>query len=585
MKRVRYLALSGSGNLVHMRAVEVAALAGMEVAINRPNFLLLADQPVGIFSQPGRTAFLLGWIYRRDGAKMSVDPLNPADAQDIFTIEGAIHLEKYWGSYVAILHDEDHDDITVVRDPSGGMPCYYMKSQGVTAIGSDMALFRQVGLLGSAIDDEQLARHLYFPNSRTSRTCLAELNEIPAGFQLDIQLGKSELAQRWDPWDYARRQEYYGEPAAAISDLRATLTSTIGAWVSRFPTLVVGLSGGLDSSIVAAAAVQAGAKVTGLTLVTDETAGDERYYARAIANFLHIPMEEVFFSADDTDLEMSHAAHLPRPLARSFAQSGDQAYLAVASAVSADAFFTGSGGDNVFCFQQSVLPIADRLLFEGVGRGAMVTAAEVAEMAETSIIRCATLAARRAWLRKPQYRWKPKADLLSRDFVSRLGAEFSHPWLEVPIGELPGKAAHIAYLIQIQNHLEGFRRETVLPMINPLMSQPIVETCLRIPSWYFCMGGENRSIARAAFDSRLPDSILHRRTKGGPDGFLQRLVECNRSKIKDMLLGGYLAAANIIDRSAVDAAIKLEGDRHNHMHFRILELVDAEAWVAAMKAS
>jgi asparagine synthase (glutamine-hydrolysing) len=99
------------------------------------------------------------------------------------------------------------------------------------------------------------------------------------------------------------------------------------------------------------------------------------------------------------------------------------------------------------------------------------------------------------------------------------------------------------------------------------------------------MGGENRSIARAAFESRLPDSILHRRTKGGPDGFLQRLVERNRSKIKDMLLGGHLAAANIIDRSAVDAAIKLEGDRHNHMHFRILELVDAEAWVAAMKAS
>ncbi len=75
MKRVRYLALSGPGNLVHTRAVEVAALAGMEVAINRPNFLLLADQPVAIFGQPGRTAFLLGWFYRHDGAKMSGDPL------------------------------------------------------------------------------------------------------------------------------------------------------------------------------------------------------------------------------------------------------------------------------------------------------------------------------------------------------------------------------------------------------------------------------------------------------------------------------------------------------------------------------
>jgi len=124
----------------------------------------------------------------------------------------------------------------------------------------------------------------------------------------------------------------------------------------------------------------------------------------------------------------------------------------------------------------------------------------------------------------------------------------------------------------------------VLPMVNPLMSQPIVETCLRIPSWFFCMGGENRSIARKAFESHLPDSILHRRTKGGPDGFLQRLVERNRNKIRDMLLGGHLAAVNLIDRSSVENAIKLEGHRNNAMHFRILELVDVEAWVTAVKA-
>ncbi len=584
MKRARYLALSGPDNLCHVRAAELTASTGLSPAVIRPNFLFFSDQPVAIVTRPPRTAVLLGWLYRRDSTNRPVDLLDPVDADDVFTKDGAVLLEKYWGSYVTILYDEDRDEATVFRDPSGGMPCYYMKSSGMTTFGSDMGLFCQAGLLDYVTDDEQLGQHLYFTNLRTSRTCIAELNEIPAGFQLSIQQGKSRLAQRWQPWAYAGRQAYYDDPGEAISDLRATLFSAIGAWASRFQNLVVGLSGGLDSSIVAAVAVHAGAKVTGLTLVTDESAGDERYYAREIANFLDIPLEEMFFNTDDTDLEMSHAAHLPRPLARSFAQSGDQAYCVVASAVGAEAFFNGSGGDNVFCFQQSVLPIADRLLFEGVGRGTLMTAAEIADMAETSIIRCVALASRRAWLRNPQYRWKPKADLLNRDFVNRSGVQFAHPWLDVPVGELPGKAAHIAYLIQIQNHLEGFRRETVLPMINPLMSQPIIETCLRIPSWFFCMEGENRSIVRKAFKSRLPDSILHRRTKGGPDGFLQRLVERNRSKIRDMLLGGHLAAVKLIDRSSVEAAIELEGDGNNHMHFRILELVDVEAWVAAVKA-
>lgn len=580
MKRARYFALFGPGNILQMSVADLADSTGLRPIIIRPNFLLFSDQPATIFTWPSRAVVLLGWLYRRDGG----NSFDPSDLEDILTTDGAILLEKYWGSYVAIFHNEERDQTTVVRDPSGGMPCYHMKSLGITTFGSDMALFRHAGILGHVIDDEQLGHHLHFPNLRTNRTCLAELNEIPAGFQLAIQHGKSRLEQWWKPWIYACRQTYYSDPVEATSDLRATIFSTIGAWASRFQNLVVGLSGGLDSSIVAAATVQAGAKVTGLTLVTDESAGDERYYAREIANFLDIPLEEVFFNIDDTDLELSHAAHLPRPLARSFAQSGDQAYCAVAHAVDAKAFFNGSGGDNVFCFQQSVLPIADRLLFEGVGRGTLITAAEIADMAETNIIRCATLALRRAWLRSPQYRWKSKADLLNPDFVNHSRAQFSHPWLEVPAGELPGKAAHIAYLIQIQNHLEGFRRETVLPMVNPLMSQPIVETCLRIPSWFFCMGGENRSIARKAFESHLPGSILHRRTKGGPDGFLQRLVERNRSKIRDMLLGGHLAAVNLIDRSSVEAAIKLEGHRNNAMHFRILELVDVEAWVTAVKA-
>ena len=87
-----------------------------------------------------------------------------------------------------------------------------MKSSGMTTFGSDMALFHQAGLLEYVTDDEQLGHHLYFTNLRTSRTCIAELNEIPAGFQLSIQQGKSRLAQRWQPWAYAGRQAYYDDP-------------------------------------------------------------------------------------------------------------------------------------------------------------------------------------------------------------------------------------------------------------------------------------------------------------------------------------------------------------------------------------
>ncbi|WP_370715988.1 asparagine synthase-related protein [Sphingomonas sp. IW22] len=526
---------------------------------------------------------MLGW-YHRQAHVEGADLLNPIHIDDIADDCGRKIFNNFWGSYIAILHSNVNPEIVILRDPSGGMPCYYAYIDDVIELSSHMDILEARKSIKYIIDDDEIGHHLLFPALRTSRTCLAGLREVPAGFQLRIDQRTVTLSQIWDPWTYARRNAYHDDPHEAVSDLRTAICTTMQAWVARFEKPVIGLSGGLDSSIVAASAVSAGAKATGLTLVTDESAGDERYYAREIANFLGIPLEERYFSAAETDLQESHAAHLPRPVARSFAQSGDMAYCDVAAKAGADAFFTGSGGDSVFCFQQSILPIADRLLYDGVGRGACRTTAEIAEMAETSVLRCAVLAMRRAWFRNPSYRWKPETTLLHSDFLYQHSKVASHPWLEVPVGELPGKAAHIVYLLQIQNHLEGFRRENVLPIIDPLMSQPIVEVCLRIPTWFSCANGENRSIARQAFAPYLPDSILHRKTKGGPDGFLQRLFYLNRNRIRDMLLGGYLAAAHLIDAGAVESAIMRNGRDDHHLQFRLLELVDVEAWISAIKS-
>jgi len=540
-----------------------------------------SDQPLLVIARPQATIVILGWCH--PVAARQLDLHNPDHLSAMIAMDSSKLVKSLWGSYVVLMYDDVKRVVSILRDPSGGMPCYYRCFRGEVVIASHMDILRKRKYIEYTFDDNELGRHLLFPNLRTNRTCLAQLEELPAGYQLRAGCGAIEFSQIWDPWTYGTRDAYYDDPYEAISDLRTAVVTTMKIWVSRFESPIIGLSGGLDSSIVAATAVRAGARVTGLTLVTGESAGDERYYARETAEYLGIQLEERYFSAEHTDLQSSHAAHLPRPLARSFAQSGDQAYCDVAAQAQADAFMTGAGGDNVFCFQQSVLPIVDRILYDGMGRGVSQTTAEIAEMSETSIIRCAALAMRRAWFRKPQYRWKTRPDFLARDFLLQHAEKPSHPWLDMPGKELPGKAAHIAYLAQIQNHLEGFRRENVLPMINPLMSQPIVETCLRIPTWFSCMRGENRSIARQAFAGYLPDAILHRKTKGGPDGFLQQLFHLNRKKIRNMLLGGYLAESKIIDTAAIEVAIMREGRGDHLQQFRLLELVDVEAWVSAIK--
>ena len=157
-------------------------------------------------------------------------------------------------------------------------------------------------------------------------------------------------------------------------------------------------------------------------------------------------------------------------------------------------------------------------------------------------------------------------------------AELRHPWLDAPASGLPGKAAHISSILRVQPNLEASRGYH-LPVLSPLMSQPIIEACLGIPTWEWRTGGRDRSLARRAFAGDLPPVVLNRRVKGTPSRFAAQLLDHFRRSIRDRLLGGRLAAHQIIDAIAVEQVLEGERPVPDLERIRILELVNAEAWI------
>lgn len=140
--------------------------------------------------------------------------------------------------------------------------------------------------------------------------------------------------------------------------LRATSAALMPPWASTFCRPLVSLSGGLDSSIVAACLAQAESDAACLTLYTDDPAGDERGYAAALCAQLGFPLAEHRYDMAGVDLSRALGAHLPRPMGRAEAQPYEAAHREVAARMSADAFFSGNGGDNVFGFSQSDVALA-----------------------------------------------------------------------------------------------------------------------------------------------------------------------------------------------------------------------------------
>lgn len=487
-------------------------------------------------------------------------------------------VRSCWGGYVAIISDHEGSRISVLRAPMGDLPCYIVSRGTMVAVASDVALLIASGAERPAVDWSAVARHLAAPHVRQPETCLAGVTELPGGHRLTIDGGAVIAAERWSPWESAAPERRIDDPTEARQRLRHAIEHSVAMLAADQPRIVLKLSGGLDSSIVAAALASAGGNFDCLNLVTDDATGDERRYAELAAYAAGRPLLERRRVVDDVALDRSAAWRLPRPTVRAFTQASALAVAEVATSAGATAVFDGGGGDNVFCSLQSIRPVIDCLLDERGRHASIATARSVATLAQVSVwtvVRRAW-AGRRRWAKT--YPWPDDHRLLTTSAIDASTRATAHPWFVAPDDALPGKAAHVALIAQAQSVVEGFDAEDALPTYSPLLAQPVVEACLKLPSWLWYDGPLNRAAARAAFADMLPPAITHRASKGSPDGFIADLYERNRLQIRSLLIGGELARHGLVDEPAILAMLDDPRPVVGHAHLRILQLVDVEAW-------
>lgn len=531
--------------------------------------MLLATPDLSVRKIAGGKGLVIGDLFERSGKRAAANPdieLSPAGARKM--------IKDFWGSYVAIAADRDRKH--VVRDPSGGLACYHLELDGLHLFTSIPHLPFDCGLMRAEIDWAEIARALAQHATRLTRTALRGIDELLPASLLTICGQRTERQSIWNPQDHACA-ESIDEPAQA---LRQSLCSTLEAWGRSLRRPLIEISGGLDSAIVAAGMARASPGASLITFAAAAGDPDETLYAKAIADHLGLDLALVRPGVAEVDLGRSLSADLPRPNARAFTQAADAQSLRHGQAIGADAFVSGGGGDDVFCYLRTILPAIDRLRVEGP-RALLVSAMDIAVMNHSTFWEALYRIARRLIRRRPGTN---ALDLryLSRDAASHLAPRSAQNGQGVD-GCLPGKAEHVRSVLTIHNYLEGHARAEFAPILSPLLSQPIVECCLSIPTWRWCEGGRNRAVARRAFKDRLPQPVLERRSKGHFDGFCAALFETNRGLVRSMLLDGQLARQGLLDRSTVELALRTPFPPAETIA-RLLALVDVESWTAAWQS-
>jgi asparagine synthase (glutamine-hydrolysing) len=555
---------------IRQAIMAVADAHGLTPLIDDRDLLVLGDAAAPHIALPRGAGLIWGHLFDRATAARLLS------AQESMMAPADIFIANHWGGYLAIRRRGG--SVEILRDPSGALPCYQAAIDGTQVFTSRPALLFDSGLCKPDIDWTVVAQSLAFRDLRPARTALRGVSELLPGMAATLTGNQLETRCLWSPWTFTGRSLEIDNMPTATALLHDTVQQCVAAWGSCFTRPIVEISGGLDSAIVAAGL----ASSLPLALTFGPTIGDpdELPYARAIAGQLDLDLTTVSLDIADVDLQHSCAQDLPRPCARGFAQALDRPLQAQARAIGADAFFSGGGGDNVLCSLQSVLPAIDRIHRYGIGPGAYRTVVDIARLAQVTSWQVLATTARRALRARRRYPTAYRNRYLSEAATRDLPWPAGNPWLEAEPAALSGKRKHVWSLTGIHNYLEGHDRLQIAPIVSPLLSQPVAELCLRIPTWLWCAGGNNRAVARAAFADRLPAPVIARRTKGAFDGFGAALIDANRPLLCELLLDGPLVREDLIARDRVAQAL----DRplsDGEQIVDLLALADVAAWVNA----
>ncbi|WP_293400903.1 asparagine synthase C-terminal domain-containing protein [Phenylobacterium sp.] len=479
-------------------------------------------------------------------------------------------LDRAWGAYVALICEPRSGEWSVLRDPSGALDAVVWRRDGAVLIAGDLQGWLAPWLPADlAIDWSALAGLLADPVRVSGRLALSGLSGLAPG---EFWSG-GEATLLWSPAKAARREATPAcEAMCALPDL---VDEVVRAMAGE--RVLIELSGGLDSAIVASALRSVGkAPACALNYHTDDPGADERAYAQMVAERLGFQLTAASLGAPVLDLVgLAMQARGPRPPFNALDQQHEADVSARCEALHIDTLLTGQGGDHVFFQAPSALIAAD-----GARHGPQMLAVLSRRLgcSAWNIIGEAWKARFAAAPARPM-----PAYLTRQAWAEGLRGE-SHPWLLDLDGLAPGKRLQAASLAGALSLIGASRRGEAAQLRHPLLSQPVMEACLRISVGDLTAGGHDRALARAAFASRLPAAIIARQGKGRLTAHYGRAIAAGLRELSPLILEGRLASQGLLDREVLARMLSVE-----HLAWRggfgaILSLAAVELWVQAWEA-
>ena len=469
-------------------------------------------------------------------------------------------LAELRGMFAFAIWDTKRSRLLLGRDPMGIKPLYYCSVGQYFLFASELRTLLGTGLIPRRLDRAGLINYLNFGSPYDPNTLIQGISALRAGHYVAWENGGLRDAMYWD-------LAPHGQPTAASSylignetvrkdmenDAHATLEQAVCMQTVSDVPVGLFLSGGIDSSSLAAILSRAGIRLTTFSIIFREADRSEVEYSRAVARAFATDHQEIMVSQRDVLDAIPYALEaMDQPTI-----DGLNTYLIARQtrAAGVKVALSGLGGNELFAGDPNFRDVPRMERFARFwGHWPSILRRPMARMfaaldADTDQSREGDLLAggqdgvihpyflARALFTAEQR----KALLASVDDLALaqsnipLRESLSHTWSMDPINRVSYLEARCYMLNTLLRDADGMSMAHGLELRVPLIDHQLADKLLAMPGSWKLDGNVPKPLLVGALKGALPDEIVHRKKPGFAPPFEQWLREDFRPEVEAAL--------------------------------------------------
>jgi asparagine synthase (glutamine-hydrolysing) len=422
-------------------------------------------------------------------------------------------LPKLNGMFAFAFFDLSRDKMIVARDPFGEKPFNYLIQNDQFIFASEIkfvleASGRKFNLNGKVVGD-YFSSH--FLNAREEETFFSGIKKLPAGSFAEVSLQEPLKLNI----KYYYRPALNAVPITSIEEaserIRQVMTSSVNLRLRSDVPLGLFLSGGIDSSVLAAISSKMTTDITFLSVVSGDRRYDESHFVDLVAK--HLKKESIKINIENNAAECWELLpkmiwHNDEPVI-SFTSVAYYKMVEAARERGLKVLLTGQGADEVFLgYRKFKFWYYKNLLKKG--RLDKLTAAGLSELRNSDLLESFTIAEALRYFPGGTANVKTKAWGQKLLDVRRKNSRDTSNLKQIQYDDL------LHYSVPVLLHYEDRLSMAHGAEVRvPFLDKHLVDIGMALSDELKIKCGYSKYILRKTFESMLPSEVIWRRDKKG----------------------------------------------------------------------